>query len=60
MILFTILLLMFIILMTFGILVVSIGGAIAVVLFGDVFVCAAIIAVIMVFLCKRKRRKREL
>ena len=55
MILFTILALILIILAIITIVAVSIGGSIVIVLFGDVFVCAAIIIWIMKKLISKKK-----
>lgn len=57
MILFAILLLMLLILIVVTVLAISIGGSVAVVLFGDVIVCIFIIAWIMKRLIKKKNRK---
>lgn len=55
MILFTILLLIAVILTIIGIAVLSVGGTIGFVIFGDLIVCVAIIVFIMVRIIKRKR-----
>ena len=47
MILFTILLLILLILVTITVIAISVGGSVAIVLFGDVFVCIFIIVLIM-------------
>ena len=47
MILFTILVLMLLILVTITVIAISVGGSVAIVLFGDVFVCIFIIVLIM-------------
>lgn len=57
MILFITLLLMLLILIVVTVLAVSIGGSIAIVLFGDVIVCIFIIAWIIKRLIKRKTKK---
>lgn len=57
MVLFMILLLTLLILVVFGVLAVSVGGATIIVLFGDVIVCAFIIVWIMKRLISKKRRK---
>lgn len=57
MILFITLLLMLLILIVVTVLAVSIGGSIAIVLFGDVIVCIFIIVWIMKRLIKRKTKK---
>jgi hypothetical protein len=56
MILFTILLLMLILLTVFTVLAISIGGSVAIVLFGDVFVCIFIIAWLIKTISKKRRR----
>lgn len=55
MILFTILALTLLFLIGFFVLTISAGGAIFTILFSDVIVCAAIIGVIIVALCKKKK-----
>lgn len=55
MILFTILLLMAVLLTVFTILAVSIGGSVAIVLFGDVFVCIFIIGWLIKTINKKRR-----
>lgn len=57
MILFTILLLMFIILTAITILAISIGGSIFVVIFGDVIICILLIVQIMKHLRKKNKKK---
>jgi hypothetical protein len=52
MILFTILLLILILLTVFTVLAISIGGSVAIVLFGDVFVCIFIITFVFMELSK--------
>ena len=47
MVLFTILLLMLLILVTVTVIAISVGGSVAILLFGDVFVCIFIIVLIM-------------
>lgn len=56
MVLFTILLIMFIILMAFIILGVATAGAGFVIIFGDVIVCIALIAFLIKILVKRRKR----
>ena len=55
MVLFTILLLILLILLVVAILAISIGGSVAIILFGDVFVCIFIIAWLMKRIIKKKR-----
>lgn len=55
MILFTILVLILLLLTVFTVLAISIGGSVAIVLFGDVFVCIFIIG----WLIKTIRKKRK-
>lgn len=55
MILFTILLLMLILLTVFTVLAISIGGSVAIVLFGDVFVCIFIIGWLIKTIHKKRR-----
>ena len=54
MILFTILLLTLILLTILTVLAVSVGGTVAIVLFGDVFVCIIVIVWIMKRIIKKK------
>lgn len=55
MVLFTILTLILLLLTVITIAAISIGGAVTIVLFGDVIVCAAIIVWIMKRLIKKKK-----
>lgn len=55
MILFTILLIIFLALVSFAIIAISIGGAVFTIVFADVIVCAAIIAYIMYRLFFKKK-----
>lgn len=55
MVLFTILLITAILLVIFVVLAVSIGGSVAIVLFGDVIVCLAIICWIISRIIKNKK-----
>lgn len=56
MILLTILAIILAILIVVAIAVLSLGGALATVIFGDLIVCIAIIALIMRFIVKRKKK----
>lgn len=56
MILFTILAFVALLLIGFIILVASVGGAVFVIIFGDVIVCIAIIVFIIKLIAKRKRK----
>lgn len=58
MILFTILAIIAIILIVFTVIAVSVGGAVTIIVFGDVIVCVAMIAGIMAYIIK-KRRDRD-
>ena len=58
MILLTILILMLVLLVAVSVLAISIGGTLAVVLFGDVFVCILIIAWIIKRIITKKGRRR--
>lgn len=55
MVLFTILFMVTLILGVITLLVVSIGGAVGIILFGDVIVCIGLLVFIMVKLIKKKR-----
>ena len=57
MILFTILLITLTIIAIVSVLVLSVGGAAFIVIFGDLVVCMAIIIWIMRLLAKRKKKK---
>lgn len=57
MILLTILVLLAVFLLAGGILLISAGGALFTVLFGDVLVCVAVIAFVIYKLVKKKKRK---
>lgn len=56
MLLFAILFLILLFLVVFVAFIVSVGGAMFTIVFSDVIVCIAIIALIIRFLWKRKRR----
>jgi hypothetical protein len=58
MILFTILILILILLTLFTILAISIGGTVAIVLFGDVFVCGFLIVWLIRLIYKRRKEKK--
>ena len=59
MILFTILLLALIILTVVTIIVISVFGAGAIVIFGDVIVCIALITIILRSIIKKRRKDRD-
>lgn len=56
MVLFTILSMILLLLIVFTVLAVSVGGAVAVVLFSDVIVCVALIAWIIKLLARKKKK----
>ena len=56
MILFSILILTLLILTVITVVAISLGGAAFIVVFGDVIVCIALIALLIKFLMKRKKR----
>lgn len=55
MILFTILVLILLLLAVFTVLAISIGGSVAIVLFGDVFVCAFLIVLLIKAIYKKRK-----
>lgn len=57
MILFTILMTVIILVVLFAIFVLGTGGAIATIIFSDLIVCVFLIALLMYFVSKLKRRK---
>ena len=56
MVLFIILITILLILAVIGVFLVSLGGAVFTVIFGDVIVCIVLIILIIRFLIKRKKR----
>lgn len=56
MILFTILLLTLFLLILFGVLAISIGGATTIIVFGDVIICGIFIVLLMRKIIKKKRK----
>jgi hypothetical protein len=56
MILFTILVLILLLLTVFTVLAISIGGSVAIVLFGDVFVCAFLIVLLIRTIYKKRKK----
>lgn len=56
MILFTILLLTLFLLILFGVLAISIGGAATIIVFGDVIICGIFIVLLMRKIIKKKRK----
>ena len=56
MILFTILLITLFLLILFGVLAISVGGAAAIIVFGDVIICGIFIVLLMKKIIKNKRK----
>ena len=55
MILFSILAIMLIFLIAFGVVIIGAGGAIGAIIFGDIFVCILFIVLLMKFIFKKKK-----